>query len=228
MSITRNLTGMIKPSAIALLLGTGLLWACSRPIGNSSSETAQASDQKKPDKALQSFESISGTPYLFAHVVQAGWSKSRALISSSASYDRGGEIRNLVFLDSGSLKSHRLFETNEYVILNTEQHPLSGQAPKAKAKTERFVYQIVKQDTNEDKSLNGADHRTIALSDAFGKQYVEVLTEISQLLNLQPLSSNRMLAVYVKDGQKMASIIDLEQRTVVKSDAIANLGTDVK
>ena len=140
----------------------------------------------------------------------------------------GGDVRNLVFLDSGTLSSHRLFETNQYTISEAKQYPLSNPEAKKSSKTERFVYQIFKTDTNEDKYIGEGDRRTIGISDAFGKQYVEVLTDITELLNLQPLSSNRLLAVYVKNGAKTASIVDLNERKVVKTSAIANLGPEVK
>ncbi len=224
-------------SVLLVLMSTGCLWACSRiiPIGEPRrDDTAQATDQKKdkPDKALQSFETIPGTPYLIAHITQQGWGKSRS--ASSESYKRGGgEIRNLVFLDSESLASHRLFETNQYTILEAQQYSLGSPEPQGKnnkqsKKTDRFVYQVVKQDTNENDYLDAGDHRIIGISDAFGKQYLEVLTDISQLLNLQIIGSDKLLAIYIKNGSKTASIIDLNQRTVVKTNAIANLGPKVK
>jgi len=213
-------------------MSTGLLWACSRVPGvqTSSDGKAQTTDQK-PDKTLQSFESIPGTPYLVANIIQGEWGKSRSSVSASYSRGRGG-IHNLVFLDSGSLKSHRLFDTNQYTILEAKQYPLSSQASEQNAKkikkTARFVYQVLKQDTNEDKYLDAKDRRTIGISDAFGKQYVEVLTDISQLLNLQALSGDRLLVVYVQSGMKTASVIDLNQRKVAKTETISNLGPDVK
>ena len=230
---------MIKPSAtnkgwssvLLVLMSTGLLWACSQVPGvqTSSDGKAQTAEQK-PDKALQSFKSIPGTPYLVANIIQGKWGKSRS--SSSDSYARGGSIHNLVFLDSGSLTSHRLFDTNQYIILKAKQYPLSSQESEQRAnkvkKTARFVYQILKEDTNEDKSLDTKDLQTIGISDAFGKQYVEVLTDISQLWNLQALSGDRLLVVYVKSGAKTASIIDLNQRKVVKTNALTNLGSDVQ
>ena len=208
-------------------MSTGLLWACNRVpvVDRFTDSTAQTTDQK-PDKALQSFESIPGTPYLVANITQ-GWGKSRSSYSG-----KGGGIHNLVFLDSGSLESHSLFDTNQYIILEAKQYPLDEPAPKQNAqkiqKTARFVYQVLKKDTNENKYLDGEDHRTIGISDAFGKQYVEVLTDISQLLNLQALSGDRLLVVYVKSGTKTASVIDLKQKKVVKTNAISNLGSDVK
>lgn len=87
---------------------------------------------------------------------------------------------------------------------------------------------MLKQDTNGDKYLDSRDHRTIAISDAFGKQYVEVLTDISQLFNLQPLTGNRLLVVYVKNGTKMASLLDLNQRKIVQTKDLTKLGDDVE
>lgn len=231
---------MIKPSVrpknwslvLLVLISTPLFWACNRiPIVRRlADDQAQATDPK-PDKVLQAFESIPGTPYLVAHIAQVKAGKSR--ISSSEFYSRkGGGIANLVFLDSGSLESHSLFDTNQYTIFEAKQYPLDEQAPNSEEKkikkTARFVYQVLKKDTNGDKFLDIRDHRTIAISDAFGKQYVEVLTDISQLFNLQALTGNRLLVVYVKNGTKMASILDLNQRKVVQTNALTTLGNDVE
>lgn len=213
-------------------MSTPLLWACNRVpiVKRFSDDQAQATDPK-PDKVLQAFESIPGTPYLVANIAQVKAGKSR--ISSSEFYSRkGGGIANLVFLDSGSLESHSLFDTNQYTIFEAKQYPLDEQAPNSEEKkikpTARFVYQVLKKDTNGDKYLDTRDHRTIGVSDAFGKQYVEVLTDISELFNLQALTSNRLLVVYVKNGTKMASILDLTQRKVVQTNALTTLGDDVE
>lgn len=231
---------MIKPSVISkgwpstflVLMCTGLLLSCSRvPIVRRFSDTQAQTTDQKPDKALESFVSIPGTPYLVANITQVKAGKSRS--SSSDFYSRkGGGVANLVFLDSGSLESHSLFDTNQYTILEAKQYPLNEQAPNQDAKkikpTARFVYQVLKKDTNGDKYLDTRDHRTIGISDAFGKQYVEVLTDISQLLNLQALTGNRLLVVYVKNGTKMASVLDLTQRKVVQTNALTKLGDDVQ
>lgn len=219
-------------SALLVLICTGSLWACSRvPIVRQFSDGQAQTTEQKPDRSLQPFESIPGTPYLVANIMQVKAGKSR--VSSSEFYSRkGGGIANLVFLDSASLESHSLFDTNQYTIFEVKQYPLDGQAPNQDAKkikpTARFVYQVLKKDTNEDKYLDSRDHRTIAISDAFGKQYVEVLTDISQLFNLQPLTGNRLLVVYVKNGTKMASILDLNQRKVVQTNDLTQLGDDVE
>lgn len=206
--------------------------ACNRvPFGRRFSDNQAQATDPKPDKALQAFKSIPGTPYLVANITQVKAGKSR--VSSSEFYSRkGGGIANLVFLDAGSLESHRLFDTNQYTILEAKQYPLGEQTPTQDAKkikpTARFVYQVLKKDTNGDKYLDARDERTIGISDAFGKQYVEVLTDISQLLNLQALTGDRMLVVYVKNGTKMASILDLSQRKVVQTNALTKLGDDVE
>ncbi|WP_299413178.1 hypothetical protein [Acaryochloris sp. IP29b_bin.148] len=231
---------MFKPSviskggltALVVLMSTPLFWACNRvPIVRRLADVQDQATDPKPDKVLQAFESIPGTPYLVANIAQVKAGKSR--ISSSEFYSRqGGGIANLVFLDSGSLESHSLFDTNQYTIVEAKQYPLDEPAPNPEAKkikkTARFVYQVLKKDTNGDKYLDSRDHRTIAISDAFGKQYVEVLTDISQLFNLQPLTGNRLLVVYVKNGTKMVSIIDLSQRKVIQTSNLTKLEDDVE
>ena len=69
--------------------------------------------------SLTQFEQIHGTRYMMAEIVEG--QAQRSLSSSSSSGN--GQTRNLVFLDGDSLASHRLFDTNAYVILSTTQYP---------------------------------------------------------------------------------------------------------
>jgi hypothetical protein len=53
-------------------------------------------------------------------VTYPGWRSNK--FSSDESYDSGGQTHNLVFLDTNTLESQRLFETNAYVIVQTDKY----------------------------------------------------------------------------------------------------------
>jgi hypothetical protein len=175
------------------------------------------------------FEQIHGTHYLMAEITEA---QSRTSLSSS-SYSEKGNIRNLVFLDGDSLASHRLFDTSAYVILATTQYPThesDGDSPPRSdaVVTQWLVYQVLKADTNGDGRLDGADQQTLAVTDASGSGYAEILSGIDENLGMTMLGAGQIVVVYSHGGAKSASVIDLGNRKVVSTKALADLGSDVR
>ena len=175
---------------------------------------------------LTQFEQIHGTHYLMAEITEA---QSR----SSSSYSENGNIRNLVFLDGDSLASHRLFDTSAYVILATTQYPTHDKegdsAPRSDGVvTQWLVYQVLKADTNGDGRLDAADQQTIGVTDASGSGYAEILSGIDANFGITLLSADQVVVVYSQGGAKSATVIDLRNRKVVSTKALADLGPDVK
>jgi hypothetical protein len=178
---------------------------------------------------LAQFEQIHGTRYLMAEITEA---QSRDSISSS-SYSGNGNTRNLVFLDGESLASHRLFDTSAYVILATTQYPTHDKegdsTPRSDAVvTQWLVYQVLKADTNGDGRLDVSDQQTIGVTDASGSGYAEILSGIEANFGMTMLSADQVVVVYSQGGAKSATVIDLRNRKVVSTKALADLGPDVK
>jgi hypothetical protein len=199
-------------------------FSCSRSSQPSLSEEIKASPAEKDKAALGVFETLKGTPYLMSSVTSTGWTRS-GKSSSDESYDSGGQTHNLVFLDTNSLESQRLFDSNSYVIVQTDQY---SQKVDGKDVTQWLVHQILKADTDGNKRLDQNDLRTLGVSSANGKKYVEVLTGITEIFGLTMNSSGKLVVVYGKEGFKTSCIIDLDKRIVIATKSIVELGSEVK
>lgn len=208
------------------LLTSALGFACNR-LGETPKSTEDVKDSNSAPKytaALGGFQSLKGTPYLMAIMTSTG--KSRAdKLSSYESGSNGGQNHNLVFLDANSLESRRLFNTNDYVIIQTDQYT---QKVEGKDVTQWLVHQVLKADTDGDKRLDQNDLRTVGISSANGTRYVEVLTGITEIFGLEMVKPGQLVVVYGKDKAKTANIIDLDKRTIIATKPVIDLGAQVK
>lgn len=214
-------------------LGLALLITLSSCAKQSASrgQNNNANSVKPEDRPLRltQFERIHGTRYLMAEISDT-LSRDSSSISSSGG---NGNIRNLVFLDGESLDSHRLFDSNAYVILTTMQWPSDDKtrdsaAPIAPTVAQWLVLQVLKNDTNGDGRLDISDQRTIGVTDAGGNGYAEVLSGLDQVLGVTMLSAGQVVIVYSRGDNRSASVIDLNNRKVVSTKALIDLGQDVK
>lgn len=208
---------------ITLLTSTLGLAACSRPSETHSTEEGKVSSTPKYTAALGGFQNLKGTPYLMSALTETGWRLDKS--SSYESGNGGGQPRNLVFLDTNSLKSLRLFDTNAYAIVQTDQYV---QKVSGKEVTQWLVHQVVKADTDNNKRLDQNDLKTLGISSASGKGYVEMLTGITDFFGLSMVTPGKLVVVYRKNKVKIASIIDLEKRTITATQPIVSLGTEVQ
>ena len=226
---------MMRMSAtlIKALLGLALASLSLTSCGKQTAYRGQSGNTNtlKPEDRpllLTQFEQIHGTRYLMAEIREA---QSRAS-SSSSSYGGNGNIRNLVFLESESLASHSLFDTNAYVIFATTQYPTHDKENDSPSSdgivTQWLVYQVLKADTNGDGHLDAFDQQTIGVTDASGTGYAEILSGIDENLGMTMLNAGKVVVVYSRGGSKSATVIDLASRKVVSTKALADLGPDVK
>lgn len=198
-------------------------FACSRFNQTSQTEDIKASTAEKNMVALGAFQSLQGTPYLMATVNSID-SRSDKL-STSGTYWTGNQTRNLVLLDGNSLTSQRLFDTNAYVILQTERYT---QKVDGKVVTRWLAHQVVKKDSDGNQRLDSKDEVNIGISSASGKGYVEVLTGITEIYGLTMVNPGKLVVVYSKEGAKSSSIVDLDKRNILMTWPIVDLGSEVK
>lgn len=208
--------------SIAISLLT-LGFACSRSNQPSQTRDINASGADKNMAALGDFQSLQGTAYLMATVNSID-SRSDKL-STSGTYWTGNQTRNLVFLDAISLASQRLFDTNAYVILQTDRYTRKAEG---KTVTRWLAHQVIKNDSDGNQRLDSNDQVSVGISSASGKEYVEVLTGISEIHGLTMVSSGKLVVVYDKEGAKASSIVDLDKRSVLTTKSIVDLGSEVK
>jgi hypothetical protein len=204
---------------VAAVVGGGYL--CGSILWNSpSAQVARGSPEAPPKETihLRGFRQIRGTIYLAAEVVK-DVERASGVSGYFSSSSSDGRVRNLVFLDSETLLSHKLFQSNAGVILSTSQYPRASDSEDLQA-VEWIVYQIVRQDSNQDGVLNNEDKRIIAVSDVDGRAYVELLEGVDDLYSMDMLEAGRLLVVYMKDAKDYASLIALDSREVIATQTI--------
>jgi hypothetical protein len=208
---------------IATLIST-LALACSRSNVPLRAEGQKANSSEKYTASLSTFQELKGTPFLMATLNSGSWTRSDKS-SSSGAYGTDGQTHNLVFLEVDSLKSRRLFDSNAYVISQTDQYT---QRVDGKTVTRWLVHQVLKADTDGNHQLDRNDLLTLGISSPNGKNYVEVLMGISEVFGLTMNTPGKLVVVYGKSGMKSASIIDLDKGSVIATQSIVELGTEVK
>jgi hypothetical protein len=198
--------------------------ACSHSSEPFKPEVVKSKTSEKFKVSLGTFQPLKGTPYLMASVSTStrAWSDK---FSSSGAYGTEGQNHNLVFLDTSSLKSQRLFDTNAYVISQTDQFTKQADG---KVLTRWLVHQVIKSDTDSNQQLDRNDLLTLGISSPKGEKYVEVLTGITDVFGLTMEAPGKLVVVYGKNGTKSASIIDLDKRSVTATQSIVQLGAEVK
>jgi hypothetical protein len=211
----------VKLLLIAVLIPT-LGLGCSNPRETPRTEDGKAKSTPGYKATLGTFQNLKGTPYLMSAVTSNQWRSGQS--SSYDSSDSGVETRNLVFLDTNSLKSHRLFDTNGYIITQTDQYT---QKVNSKDVTQWLVHQVLKVDTDGNKRLDRNDLRTLAISSTNGKAYVEVITGITEIFGLTMVNPGKLVVVYGKNKAKTASIIDLEKRSITSTQSVVELGPEL-
>ena len=176
---------------------------------------------------LGEFQQINGTRYLLAEVKE-----DEPQRSSGSSHSQEDQIRNLVFLDGESVVSHRLFDTDSYVILAATQFPNKdkdiGQPSNPGIVTQWLVYQVLKADTNLDGRWDEADQKTIGVTDASGSGYTEVISGIDQIFGTTMVTPGKLVVVYAQSHSKNAAIIDLANRKVISTKPLTELGSEVR
>jgi len=194
-------------------------------------QTSNSNNIRPEDRQLRlgQFRQIHGTNILMAEITGA---LSRGSLSSSS--DSGsGNTRNLVFVSGESLDSHRLFNTNEYVIFAATEYPINDKVNGSPVRSDELVtkwlvYTVLKSDTNGDGRVDASDQRTIGVTDASGSGYAEVLSGIDENFGMTMLNTGQVVVVYTRGGVKSATVIDLENRKIVSTKALADLGSDVR
>ena len=188
---------------------------------------ANSSEPTEPALHLSDFHDIVGTPYRFA----VAGDDSHGKLSSFAS--AGGSIRNWIILDTRTLRSRRLFDTNRNVILDSKQlafaenerrrqeqiAPLT--TPMPPAATKWLYFEVVDQDTNRDGRLNSADGFTVAFTDASGVNYYPAIPTVTRVLGTTMTSDDEAVVAYMTEGKTYAARIDLAARTVMAAEPLA-------
>jgi len=234
----------LKKSLLFLVLPFLMIIAsCSlRPLA--AAAPVEVPTPKPASLVLNSFRQIDGTDFFIAEISEkyrpSLFSEiSSGINSSSARYSYSGDAgrtHNLVFLESASLAQHRLLETNTWIVLDVGQYPLEIPACPAPSDpctapqhvVKWLLYQLVKADTNQDGQLSEGDQITLALTDAGGKGYTELITGVTHIYWINMKGTDQLSLIYRVGGKKWVSVIDLANSKVTETNPFLELGPEVE
>ena len=172
-----------------------------------------------------------GTAFLVAPIVdvrdQGRGSFADSFSSSSYAGERGLP-RNYVFLDPVHETFQRLMSWNGWRILGKTGFPPQNQHGMPGEPTEWFVYEIVKADTNGDGHWDYGDELTIAVSDAAGRDFTEVLSKVERVHSTSRRDPSTLLVVYRSQARAWIARVDMKTRKVVNTSELPSFGPDVR
>jgi hypothetical protein len=199
--------------------------SCEAQKQSSSQPVTRANPESK--RSLGSFERVEGTNYLIAAI--SSRENDGSSILGSKGYN-SSDVHNYVFMNIADASVHRLAPTNDDLIVSTISFPERNQneIEKSERKVEWFLYSVVKTDTDGDKELSEKDKQTLAISDAIGVGFTEIIQDVDSLLGSAISESNRLLLVYKSAGKNYTSQIDLPSRKVLSTNELPPLGEDVR
>jgi hypothetical protein len=219
---------MNRALMLAALAGSSLLSpGCRR--GEPPAPGQKAANEAPPDKDLGPFVRVPGTKWLLADIDDSGRRRSRVssynLSSGSGTSPRS---RNVVFLDPETGTFRRLLPTNDWLILDRQAFPEPSRKSEDPTMTTRFLYQIVKADTDRDDELSEADLITVAISDADGDHYAELLTDVGEVHTATMGGDSTLVIIHRTRGKLRLSRVDLGARQVVDTTDVPSFGADVR
>lgn len=189
---------------------------------------AQASPTPAPKVWMTDFQQIDGTPYLYAPIYVATAEQRQSISKQvksavySRGYDSGIDIRNYMFVHRDNLSASKLLPNNSGRIIELEQLgqtllPIktgkNATAVPARKKVTTFWYTKVSSDTNNDKTLDSKDRKSIALSDVAGANYTEIIKDIDKIILINSKGTDRRLVIYTTGTKHFVADVDLPNRT---------------
>jgi hypothetical protein len=156
----------------------------------------QSDDEVVEDLRLSNIAKVCGKDIQYVKLNSSKRSKG----FSSGGY--GSLTRNVVFFVGSDMNSHWLFNTNKYLINEIDQ--LKKKAENCKNKeTVSIYYEIIKNDTNKDGDLNVEDNVTISLTSPDGKNYVELDSEVTSVIDHSIDSDAQVLTILMQKGSSI-------------------------
>lgn len=218
--------GLALFAAVILLWGVGgIIRGATSPRNDGTIVNAPQDGKETFEWSLSDFSTVEGTTYLMA----SAYSDHGYGLSS---YEKSSpSVRNHLFVNTEDQTSQWLFPHHDYVIRRTSRLCTGKKDEDNKSVEEAlsrisgscsgkkvigFIYIVVKEDTNGDGMLTGADKVYIAISDSRGQSYKDIIKEGDAFLGHKLLSSERLLAFYTKDNDNFMTEIDLEAGSISK------------
>jgi hypothetical protein len=215
MKNNKGLTWILFATLSILILSVTVLFVLNPAFFRNKSSSIDSS-AKAESLSLSQFLPIQGTSIFVASVGPER--EGSSYLEARFSYDYGYTTRNLVFLDGNTLTSHYLFQSNEKFVVSLSQFP----KPKSDLDNQPIavkwlVYEIAQQDSNMDGKINSQDTFSVAMSNASGQNYIELIQNVSETIAMNLLDNHYLLLVYKTNGEYWVSKIDLDQQSILET-----------
>lgn len=211
---------------LAIFLAFGLA-ACSTS-GTNPAAGPSPTPTPVPTKALGTFNPIHGTDYLVAPIVQEAVAREGGFSLSSSPGYSPASTHNLIFLNQRDETIRQLLPTNDQVLIYRESFPEQREGDEDTPPVAWFLYGVVAVDTNGDAQLDQEDRQTLAVSDAGGQGYTEVLADVETILGTTLRDPSTLLVIVRQGGVYQLARIDLPGRTLANLTPFPPLGPDVR
>jgi hypothetical protein len=142
----------------------------------------------------------------------------------SESYERkAGPAHNFLFTNLDELSGRWLLPHNRFLIWDSAELPPAKdnhgfgvyKMTTPEPRVAHWLYfEIIKSDTNNDGKWNYQDRRAIAIADSSGENYVEVITDIDEILHRTMHSEDKCTIIFKSNAKLFIADIDLPQRRV--------------
>jgi len=116
-----------------------------------------------------------------------------------------------LIIEFGALSHYEEFDTRVY----NEQ---KANAPKA------VSYEVIKNDTNNDKLLDGKDKRTFALSKIDGSNYSEVISGYNRIVESNLNAEGNLFVVFINNDEVYSMLVDLDTFEVISKSMLPKVG----
>jgi hypothetical protein len=146
--------------------------------------TNTGGDKYQVDLILNNLQPVIGTDGFYVQLLEKNGS------TSYVSGGSNGKIKNVLFFKDKDFTPQWLFDINYYLI--ERMTPIFS---KDKSKMEAFLYEVVFNDNNLDKSIDRNDKITIALSKPDGSNFVRLIETVDNFFSHQTSVDNKELVV---------------------------------
>ena len=193
--------------------------ACQKPQATAPDIPIRANADVK--RSLGSFKSVNGSSYLMAPVE----SETEGGYSSKGS---SRNVHNYVFFNTANESVHTLMPTNDYWVTETISFPEVRGNTQKNEPVQWFLYFIVKEDTDGDKRLTYKDNRTLAISDAAGTGFTELIADVEEVYGQAMRDSSTLFIIYRSQSKKYVAKIDLQNRKLASTKELGLEFDDLK
>lgn len=203
------------------MLGEGLL-VCAVTLGTacqmSQKVEPSAATKSRPDaeRFLGHFQSVDGTSYLMAPINSRNG-------KADYGYDSGRNVHNYVFFNGEDESTLKLLPDNDCLFVAITSLPEKREGDKEARQVQWYLYQIIEADTNGDEELSDKDRRSLAVSNAGGAGFKEVITDVEHVYG-QGLHNDTLLIIYRKNSKKYVTKISLPNREAVSTTELPTFG----